>query len=432
MTIHNKKNSSDFSGHPHLETDTDTTCNSDGHTKDFDYIVSPFMERTEGKTGLGYTAFWVLFALVLLFIRLGSMYLCEEAPGRYFINAIFAILPSLQALLIIQYSKETEQMTTTFCQFICDKPQKTVGWCEDQIRFIFNDKSMRRCGVLFIILFIAFLPSGELFPTPKHNATHIQKAMNSTKVNWGFIQGEIDGKEQTMTFGWSNITLGKAKKLNEETLKQHLGKALQPPQQNTESNWKWGISQATYLIMMLSVLFMGGAMFWCLIGIVRLTWNLSDKKAIKIHVFPHPVVSIKSVGTFLGKIAFMSSAMFGLVMCGLYIARPDSTTFTLAAMFSIPTVLIFLLPQYNLHKLMLKIKYDKISPLGDAFEKALNKARTDPTKENIERAHAILQLQHSMTMGSEWPFDLQTLINVIGSIAIPLALGVLALYQQTP
>ncbi|MBI9080594.1 MAG: hypothetical protein JEY79_12745 [Pseudodesulfovibrio sp.] len=193
---------------------------------------------------------------------------------------------------------------------------------------------------------------------------------------------------------------------------------------------KWDISQFTYKITMTLVLFMSGAMFWCLYGITALTWRLGQHQNVKIDVFPHPVASIKAVGKFLGLIALINGIIYSIVMIGIIISRPDNTTLLIASLFSLTVVAAFIVPQYNLHILMLKIKYEKISPLADPLEKALTKANCEPTKSNIEAAPSILQLQQALTIASEWPFDLKALLAIVSSIIIPLMVAAIAVFEQ--
>ena len=387
------------------------------------------------------------------------MYLCGEANTRYPANIVFALLPSTLAILIIHYSKATERMTNIFCSIIDAPEHKTVGWCEKEIQTVFSNLHMLVSGIFFVLLFSSTITAGNLYPEKRNNDIHLARVRASKSVEIGGIQGRIGDQAFNATIGWAQVTLRKARQLTKgEQGEQIFAEWEDPLSQNekaadnkkiSENNdtsthkseileylksslkkYRWGISQFTYSAVMYLVLFMSGAMLWCLYGIIMLTWRLGEQHNVKVHVFPHPVDSIKAVGKFLAIIALINGVLYSVIMIAITISRPDNFTLIIASLFSLTVVATFVIPQYNLHILMLKIKYEKISPLAEPLEKALNKAKANPTQKNVDRAQSILQLQQSLTIASEWPFDFKTLITIVTSIIIPLLMAAFAVQNQ--
>lgn len=448
----------------------------------YDYIVTPFPEAL-GKLLNKNNPYllWIIISFFLLVFRISAMLLCGEEFGRYAINIVYALLPGTLAILIIIYSKSAENMTGVFCKIITHDDTKVEGWCEKYIRRAFSDLGMISCGILFILAFGPMLKDNQIYPTPEHNRNHRKILRDRIMMNVGKTWGQTNADANNATMGWVQLPLGKVIKLakdnNDTEFLDLLTKAPQEdyitplPEPNddekseTASNtqeakkapthkrgesliWplryiytlleynetRWEFSEITFNAVMFPLLFMSGAILWCLGGIIWITRDMGKRnevrQALKVDTFPHPLDSIRSVGRTLWFVAMTHGIIYTIVMVCMFFARPDTFALTVACLFSLVVVVIFIAPQYNLHKLMVRAKYAKIAPLDEHLDQALRQAQTTPSTENIQHAKNILELQSTLAQACEWPCDLKGLVTILGSVLIPLLMAGFSLYDH--
>ncbi len=436
------------------------TSDSQGSTqvddaRKYDEYTTPFPEKIGKYLHVGYYKLWIFVGLALLVARVGTMLLSGEELGLYMANIIFALLPSTLAILIIFYSKEIEKLTKTLCNIIDKDKNEAEEWCKVAIQNMFDNWSMVVSGLVFVIIMVLFVPYTQLYPTPEHNQEYRTKVSERKKMNFARLRGSWKNQDFNATVGWADLSLGKARKLAKGKIEEDFFKELEPindsPQDRVEAQpsslqplWdaivnlkgdiinkqEWRLSAIVYYVIMVFTLFMSGAMFWCLYWIVKFAWRLGREHTVNVDVYPHPFESIKAVGRLLGLIAFINGIIYALVMMGVIISRPDKLMLIISCFFSLTVVATFVIPQFHLHRLMIEIKYEKISKLTKAFQKAFDQLGENSKKDDIERAQAILQLQQSLTVASEWPFDIKALIAVISSVVIPLFMVLLAIFEQ--
>ncbi|MGE4422014.1 MAG: hypothetical protein AB7D39_06945 [Pseudodesulfovibrio sp.] len=209
---------------------------------------------------------------------------------------------------------------------------------------------------------------------------------------------------------------------------------------------RWAYSQWTYLMVIVPLLFMSGAMLWCVGAIIAVTWKIGREPEngeinrfalMDLTFYPHPGESVGAVGDLLWQIAFITGSIYSLIMICQFFAYPDTMTLIIAGMFSPLIVALFIVPQYNLHKLMVKAKYRKINALDTALanalegiEETLGTRDTSLTGEKIGKAQSLLQLQKTMSETNDWPCDLKSLAMIISSVIIPIFMALFTLYEH--
>ena len=103
----------------------------------------------------------------------------------------------------------------------------------------------------------------------------------------------------------------------------------------------------------------------------------------------------------------------------------------LAGLFSLVIVAMFIVPQYNLHKLMVREKNNKMKGLGKKLDEALAAATAESaSSEHVRLANDILQLRKGLSEASEWPCEFKSLAMVLGSVLIPVLMAVFTLYDH--
>lgn len=202
---------------------------------------------------------------------------------------------------------------------------------------------------------------------------------------------------------------------------------------------RWRLSQATYEMAMLPLLFMSGAMFWCLCGITWLTWSLGRGRkgekqniwqTLEIGVHPCPSRSVRDVGKNLWFVAVITGGMYTVIVICMFFARADTLSLTISSLFSLLVVTIFIVPQLNMHRLMVRAKYRKMTILNTELNAALDDLQYNQDTESIEKANAILKLQKALGDCCEWPYDFNSLAMVVGSVIIPVLMAIITLYQH--
>ncbi|OIQ49105.1 hypothetical protein BerOc1_01025 [Pseudodesulfovibrio hydrargyri] len=208
---------------------------------------------------------------------------------------------------------------------------------------------------------------------------------------------------------------------------------------NTPVDDLWAYSQWTYQSVMLLLLFLGGAMIWCVGSIIVVTWNIgrcppdedvNPFSRMDLTFYPHPGESIGAAGDLLWQIAFITGSIYSLVMVCQFFAQPDTRSMILAGMFSPLVVILFIVPQYNLHKLMVDAKYRKISELDETLSKSLEAINPKSSPDDINRARNILLLQKIMSEANDWPCDLKSIAMVVSSVIIPVFMAIFTLYDH--
>jgi len=202
---------------------------------------------------------------------------------------------------------------------------------------------------------------------------------------------------------------------------------------------RWLLSQKTYKMVMLPLLFMSGAMLWCLGGITWLTWSLGRKQkraekniwqTIEIGIHPRLSRSVRDVGKNLWLVAVITGAIYTVIVICMFFARADALSLTISSIFSLVVVTIFIVPQLNMHRLMVRSKYRKMCDLNFQLDNALNELKDNQDAESIEKANAIMELQKGLGDCCEWPYDFRSLDMVVGSVIIPVLMAIFTLYEH--
>jgi hypothetical protein len=192
-------------------------------------------------------------------------------------------------------------------------------------------------------------------------------------------------------------------------------------------------------MVMLPLLFMSGAMLWCLAGITWLTWTMgrapkdgeqSVWQAIKVGVHPRLSRSVREVGKNLWYVAVITGGLYTIVMICMFFAQPDTLTLTVASLFSLLVVAIFIVPQFNMHQLMVEAKDRRMTHLNEQLDSALEQMQERQDAESTEKANAIIELQKALGDCCEWPYDFKSLMLVVGSVIIPVLMAIFTLYEH--
>ncbi len=132
----------------------------------YDYITTPFPERLS-FAGVSYIVVWGVLGLVLLALRMTLFWTSGESTSSLPYNVVLPLLPSVQALLIVWYSKKLEQYVPVFCELILDSETCVLAWCKKRIRGIFSDSGMVAWGMMLsaVVGLLLYFSESRLMPS---------------------------------------------------------------------------------------------------------------------------------------------------------------------------------------------------------------------------------------------------------------------------
>ena len=88
----------------------------------------------------------------------------------------------------------------------------------------------------------------------------------------------------------------------------------------------------------------------------------------------------------------------------------------------------FLLPQIGIHRIMSQEKNNRLLKFSHHLEEALERSLKEPTSENMQRLRELFDLQNHLKNMNEWPFNVNTVWQLITALLIPVVLAILEVF----
>ena len=88
--------------------------------------------------------------------------------------------------------------------------------------------------------------------------------------------------------------------------------------------------------------------------------------------------------------------------------------------FGIFIIIFFTLPQYGIHRMMVKTKNEKTERFSLMLRSKLCEAFENPTEKNLSCLKNLLQIQNKIDKMSEWPFSSYEVLHIVLIVIIPL------------
>jgi hypothetical protein len=178
--------------------------------------------------------------------------------------------------------------------------------------------------------------------------------------------------------------------------------------------------------------FLSGSMLWTMIGFARLTSSLGRDVKIKPSIFDSETSALRTASSVMWKVSVTASMVY---LLGISIYYFCSLELNVAMMFillgfGIFIVLYFIIPQMNIHKILMKLKRGKLKSLIFQIDKVFDKVAIDPSQENINQLRELFQLQTVLNGKSVWSFGTKELLILLGSVLVPLIVFLLDHYAR--
>ncbi|MBS1682240.1 MAG: hypothetical protein JST48_11055 [Bacteroidetes bacterium] len=181
--------------------------------------------------------------------------------------------------------------------------------------------------------------------------------------------------------------------------------------------------RSTYIFI--GFFFLGMAL-WALLYAIKIP---NDFTRFKIRVNTHQFAGngLQALGSAYLKMSLSVSVAFLLIVLTALVT-PYSLNLIVLVWLSIGALMIFgffILPQLGIHRIMSNEKSQRMRTFSHHLEEAMDKSLKDPTSENMQRLRELFELQQHLSNMNEWPFDANSLWQLISALLIPIALTLL-------
>jgi hypothetical protein len=172
-----------------------------------------------------------------------------------------------------------------------------------------------------------------------------------------------------------------------------------------------------------------GVGVWALLNVVRIPIQLTRYK-IKVSLTQVSGRGLQALGSSY----FNMSLCIILTFIPLIIAAiisPLSNNMFILAWLAGGVLLIFgffLLPQVGVHRIMAFEKRQRLMSFTSHLEEAMERSLREPTSENMQRLKELFDLQAHLKQMNEWPFNTNTLWQLITALLIPVMVALLEIF----
>lgn len=169
-----------------------------------------------------------------------------------------------------------------------------------------------------------------------------------------------------------------------------------------------------------------GVSLWALINVLIIPMQLIQFR-IRIRLNQLSGRGLQALGSSFFKMSIAITSSFVLIIITTILAGLGNN-FTVLLWEGLGAALIFcffLLPQIGIHRIMSNEKEQRILSFSHHLEQALEKSLDDPSSENMQRLKELFELQEHLKTMNEWPFNVNTLWQLITALLIPLLLALL-------
>ena len=168
--------------------------------------------------------------------------------------------------------------------------------------------------------------------------------------------------------------------------------------------------------------FLGGSMFWTMIGIAKMTSSLGSSVKIRASIFDSQTSTLKIASGIIWRVAITAAVVYllGVSMypiCGVNLA---GTIYVIVIGFGAFIFIYFIAPQVNIHNTLLELKRDRLRVLVVQIDKTFDRVADDPTLDNIGQLRDLFNLQKTLNGKAAWAFGTKELLSLLGSVLIPL------------
>jgi hypothetical protein len=132
---------------------------------------------------------------------------------------------------------------------------------------------------------------------------------------------------------------------------------------------------------------------------------------------------VQIIGVLYSKLTILAASVYIIwgifhIMTPMKFSSPHMVTWF--AIFGIFIIIFFTLPQYGIHRMMVKTKNEKTERFSLMLRSKLCEAFENPTEKNLSCLKNLLQIQNKIDKMSEWPFSSYEVLHIVLIVLIPL------------
>lgn len=172
-----------------------------------------------------------------------------------------------------------------------------------------------------------------------------------------------------------------------------------------------------------------GVGIWALINVVRIPVLLARHRVV-VSLSQVSDRGLLALGSSFFKMSLSIIATFTPLVVAA-IVSPLSDNVVVLFWLGGGVILIFgffVLPQVGLHRIMAHEKRQRLLAFTTHLEEALERSLKDPTSENLQRLKELFDLQVHLKNMNEWPFNTNTIWQLITALLIPLVLTIMEIF----
>lgn len=168
---------------------------------------------------------------------------------------------------------------------------------------------------------------------------------------------------------------------------------------------------------------------WALLNVVRIPISLTRYK-IKVSLTQVSGRGLQALGSSYFNMSLCIILTFVPLIIAVIISPLSNNMFILAWLGGGVMLIFgfFLLPQVGVHRIMAFEKRQRLMSFTNHLEEAMERSLKDPTSENMQRLKELFDLQAHLKQMNEWPFNTNTLWQLITALLIPVAVAVLEIF----
>lgn len=134
---------------------------------------------------------------------------------------------------------------------------------------------------------------------------------------------------------------------------------------------------------------------------------------------------VQSIGILYSKFTVLAASVYVIwgifhIMTPMKFSSPHMVAWF--AIFGIFIIIFFTLPQYGIHRMIVKTKNKKTERFSSMLRSKLYEAFEEPTKKNLPCLKNLLQIQNKIDKMSEWPFSSYEILHIVLIVLIPLVI----------
>jgi hypothetical protein len=156
---------------------------------------------------------------------------------------------------------------------------------------------------------------------------------------------------------------------------------------------------------------------------IMTAWGVHRIGHYSLHVSALFTTTIRSLGILYSKFTILACIIY--IIWGIFhaLVPPKFSSLQLVIWFGSFAILLiayFVLPQYSIHQMMVRIKTEKIKTFSPLLRCAAVAAFQSPIDENVSTLKVLLDTQHQIDKMSDWPFSFYEILHIALLITIPL------------